>query len=67
LHLAFTFAAIATLIAIIASALRGKRYVHGGTLVVEAEAPVDAVAGEMVAYPVDAELAGEPGTVGESR
>jgi MFS family permease len=28
LHLAFTFAAIATLIAIIASALRGKRYVH---------------------------------------
>jgi MFS family permease len=67
LHLAFTFAAIATLIAIIASALRGKAYVHGGTLVVEAEAPVDAVAGEMVAYPVDAELAGEPGAVGESR
>jgi len=67
LHLAFTFAAIATVIAIIASALRGKRYVHGGTLVVEAEAPVDAVAGEMVAYPVDAELAGEPGAVGESR
>ena len=28
LHLAFTFAALATLIAIIASALRGKRYVH---------------------------------------
>jgi MFS family permease len=28
LHLAFTFAAIATLIAIIASALRGKRYLH---------------------------------------
>jgi MFS family permease len=67
LHLAFTFAALATLIAIIASALRGKRYVHGGTLVVEAEAPVDAVAGEMVAYPVDAELAGEPGVRGESR
>ena len=67
LHLAFTFAAIATLIAIIASALRGKRYVHSGSLVVDAEAPVDAVAGEMVAYPVDAELAGEPGAVGESR
>jgi MFS family permease len=67
LHLAFTFAALATLIAIIASALRGKRYVHGGTLVVEAEAPVDAVAGEMVAYPVDAELAGESGARGESR
>src|SRR6185437_13999598 len=28
LHLAFTFAAIATVIAIIASALRGKRYLH---------------------------------------
>jgi hypothetical protein len=28
LHLAFTFAAIATLVAIIASALRGKRYMH---------------------------------------
>jgi MFS family permease len=28
LHLAFTFGAIATLIAIIASALRGKRYLH---------------------------------------
>jgi MFS family permease len=67
LHLAFTFAAIATLIAIIASALRGRRYVHGTTLVVDAEAPVDAVAGEMVSYPVDAELAGEPGAVGESR
>jgi MFS family permease len=67
LHLAFTFAAIATLIAIIASALRGRRYVHGTTLVVDAEAPVDAVAGEMVTYPVDAELAGEPGAVGESR
>jgi MFS family permease len=67
LHLAFTFAAIATVIAIIASALRGKRYVHSGSLVVDAEAPVDAVAGEMVTYPVDAELAGEPGAVGESR
>jgi MFS family permease len=63
LHLAFTFAAIATIIAIIASALRGKRYVHGGTLVVDAEAPVDAVTGEMVTYPV----AGERGAVGESR
>ncbi len=67
LHLAFTFAALATLIAIIASALRGKRYVHGGSVVVEAEAPVDAVTGEMVTYPVDAELAGEPGAVGEGR
>jgi MFS family permease len=67
LHLAFTFAAIATVIAIIASALRGRRYVHGASLVVDAEAPVDAISGEMVSYPVDAELAGEPGAVGESR
>jgi hypothetical protein len=66
LHLAFTFAAIATVIAIIASALRGRRYVHSSSLVVDAEAPVDAIAGEMVTYPVDAELAGE-GAVGESR
>ncbi len=55
LHLAFTFAAIATLIAIIASSLRGKRYVHGAP--VEAEAPVDALVGEMVSYPPDAETA----------
>ncbi len=48
LHLAFTFAAIATIIAIVASALRGKRYVHAVSAPVEAEAPVDAVMGEMV-------------------
>ncbi len=84
LHLAFTFAAIATLIAIIASALRGKRYVHVSaagastaavgtagangvaadteaweTAPVSAEAPVDALTGEMVTYPVDAELASD--------
>jgi MFS family permease len=67
LHLAFTFAAIATVVAIIASALRGKRYVHGGTFPLNAEAPVDAISGEMVTYPVDAELAGEPGAVSEGR
>jgi MFS family permease len=66
LHLAFTFAALATLIAIIASALRGKRYVHGAPVPVDAEAPVDAVVGEMVSLPVDAEVAGGPQTVGES-
>jgi MFS family permease len=55
LHLAFTFAAIATVIAIIASALRGKRYVHAAPI--EAEAPVDALVGEMVSYPADAEIA----------
>jgi MFS family permease len=57
LHLAFTFAAIATLIAIVASALRGKRYVHGASGDVDAEAPVDAMVGEMVSLPVDAEIA----------
>jgi MFS family permease len=58
LHLAFTFAAVATAIAIVASALRGKRYVHGaGELQSEAEVPVDAVIGELVSLPVDAELA----------
>jgi MFS family permease len=71
LHLAFTFAAIATLIAIIASALRGRRYVHGPTAnidaPVEAEAPVDALTGEMVTYPVDAELADEAEAFGEAR
>ena len=66
LHLAFTFAAIATVIAIIASALRGKRYVHAETGHVEAEAPVDAVVGEMVSLPVDAELADIPDALGES-
>ena len=66
LHLAFTFAAIATVIAIIASALRGKRYVHAPAGQVEAEAPVDAIMGEMVSLPVDAELAGGSEPLGES-
>jgi len=66
LHLAFTFAALATLIAIIASALRGKRYVHSTSGHVEAEAPVDAVVGEMVTLPVDAELGAGAEVFGES-
>jgi MFS family permease len=66
LHLAFTFAAVATLIAIIASALRGKRYVHATPAPVEAEAPADVLVGEMVSLPVDAELAGGPAALGES-
>jgi len=65
LHLAFTFAALATIIAILASAVRGKRYVHAEP--VPAESAVDAVIGEMVAYPVDTEPAGEPEALGESR
>jgi hypothetical protein len=56
LHLAFTFAAIATAVAIIASALRGRRYIHTAADV-EAEAPVDPVIGEMVTLPADDELA----------
>jgi MFS family permease len=47
LHLAFLFAAIATVIAVIASALRGKRYFH-----TEAEAPVDPLTDEMMEMPV---------------
>jgi MFS family permease len=59
LHLAFTFAAIATAIAIVASALRGKRYVHSapGGLQEEAEVPVDPMIGELVSLPVEARLA----------
>lgn len=38
--------------------MRGKRYVHPSPGPVEAEAPVDAVVGEMVSLPVDAELTG---------
>jgi MFS family permease len=62
LHLAFTFAAIATIIAIIASALRGKPYAHAPAGPLEAEAPVDAIVGEMVSLPVDTEPADAGGT-----
>ena len=64
LHLAFTFAAGATVIAIIASAARGRRYVHAEAE--EAEAPADALTGEMLTLPVDAELADEASALGES-
>ena len=37
------------------------------TLPVSAEAPVDALTGEMVTYPVDAELADEAEALGEAR
>jgi MFS family permease len=66
LHLAFTFAALATLIAIIASALRGKRYVHSASGQVEAEAPADAIMGETVTLPVDAELGAGGEAIAES-
>jgi MFS family permease len=57
LHLAFTFAAIATVIAVIASALRGKRYFHGSEVPGGAErgntpeAPVDPMTDEAVELP----------------
>jgi len=65
LHLAFTFAALATIIAILASAVRGKRYVHAEP--VPAETAVDAVIGEMMTYPADTDLAGGPEALEESR
>ena len=67
MHLAFTFAAAATAIAIVASAVRGKRYFHvpagsapGSLESLEAEAPVDALAGDMMAMPISTDRAGEP-------
>ncbi|HXW46679.1 MAG TPA: MFS transporter [Streptosporangiaceae bacterium] len=66
LHLAFLFAAGATVIAMIASVLRGKRYIHVAEPAVEAEAPVDAIVGEMVALPADAELDGASGANGRA-
>jgi MFS family permease len=56
MHLAFTFAAIATLIAIIASAFRGRRYLHAESGM-DAEVPVDAIDGEMLALPIITEEA----------
>jgi pimeloyl-ACP methyl ester carboxylesterase len=70
MHLAFTFAAGATAIAIVASAFRGKRYLHVATATataattaassLEADAPVDALAGDMMAMPISTDGAGEP-------
>jgi MFS family permease len=59
MHLAFTFAAGATLIAIVASALRGKRYLHSTAAGLDAEAPVDAMTGDMMAMPISTDGAGE--------
>jgi MFS family permease len=53
MHLAFTFAAIATLVAIFASAFRGQRYLHAPAETgLDAEVPVDAIDGEVLALPV---------------
>ena len=62
LHLSFTFAAGATLIAVVASAFRGRRYLHAADGELAAEAPVDAIAGEMMAMPISTDGAGEPET-----
>ena len=51
LHLALTFAAIATAIAIVASALRGKRYLHANEAVLEELADGAAEAGGVTGLP----------------
>jgi MFS family permease len=60
MHLAFTFAAGATVIAVIASVVRGKRYYHSAVPRLEDEAPVDALTGDMMAMPISTDGAGEP-------
>jgi len=60
MHLAFTFAAGATVIAVIASLVRGKRYYHSSTTRLEDEAPVDALTGDRMAMPISTDGAGEP-------
>jgi MFS family permease len=60
LHLAFTFAAIATVVAIIASAVRGGRYVHT-VAAVPVEATVAAAADATVAAAADATAAASNG------
>jgi MFS family permease len=63
LHLAFDFAAGATLIAVIASALRGERYVHKAQPVTEELAEGAAESAEVVGLPEDPEapaVAGAP-------
>jgi MFS family permease len=59
MHLAFTFAAIATVVAVIASAFRGERYIHAAAGPLEAEAPVDPIGDEMMAMPISTDGAGE--------
>jgi hypothetical protein len=62
LHLALTFAALATAIAIVASALRGKRYLHANEAVLDELADGAAEAGGVVGLaPVATEHAPEEG------
>jgi hypothetical protein len=93
MHLAFTFAAIATVIAIFASLVRGKRYIHATPTLataglngasangasangagghhhgadLEAEAPMDALTGDMLGLPISTDGAGEPETMEGNR
>ena len=69
LHLAFTFAAIATAIAILASAVRGRRYVHASEPVLDELAEGAAEAGGLAGLePVTpgASAAGPNGAAGAS-
>jgi MFS family permease len=66
LHLAFTFAAIATLIAIVASALRGKRYLHVNEPLTEELAEGAAESGGLLGLaPLATDGQDAPLTVGE--
>jgi hypothetical protein len=56
LHLAFTFGAIATIIALIASLLRGKRYIHASAPVLEELAEGAADSGALVGLQESADL-----------
>jgi MFS family permease len=64
LHLAFTFAAIATAIAVVASALRGKRYMHVQEPVVEEMAEGVAESAGIVGLDEAADIPGLNGRAG---
>jgi MFS family permease len=63
MHLAFTFAAIATAIAVVASALRGRRYLHAAPVEPLAEELAEGAAESAVLVGLD-ESAGLPGING---
>jgi MFS family permease len=66
LHLAFTFAAIATVVAIIASAVRGKRYLHVNEPLTEELADGAAEAGGLLGLePLATDGQDAPATVGQ--
>jgi MFS family permease len=67
LHLAFTFAAIATAIAVVASALRGKRYMHVQEPVVEEMAEGVAGSAGIVGLDEAADIPGLNGRAGGPR